>query len=68
MSSSRMDPIVLQQIEKLLKDFIESDQLLSEKLNDFIARVASIREKQVELQVFISALYARHEGQNDVKI
>ncbi|MFS7978214.1 hypothetical protein Hanom_Chr10g00912931 [Helianthus anomalus] len=62
MSYSLMDSTVLQQLEKLLEDVIESYRLVSEKRNELSARVASICEKQVELQVFINALYARYEG------
>ncbi|MFS7988283.1 hypothetical protein Hanom_Chr11g01032921 [Helianthus anomalus] len=68
MSSSRMDPTVLQQFERLLEDVIESDRLLSGKLNDLTARVANIHAKQAEQQVSIDALYALYKGQKDVKV
>ncbi|KAJ0445454.1 hypothetical protein HanIR_Chr16g0843111 [Helianthus annuus] len=68
MSSSRTDPTILQQLEKLLEDVIESDQVLSEKLSDLTVRVVSICKKQVELQISINVLYARYKVQKDIKV
>ncbi|KAM0033811.1 hypothetical protein Hdeb2414_s0016g00490261 [Helianthus debilis subsp. tardiflorus] len=67
MSSSRVDPIVLQQLERLLEDVLESDWLLSEKLNYLTMRVPSIHEKYAELQASIGSLYACYDGQKDIK-
>ncbi|KAF5762422.1 hypothetical protein HanRHA438_Chr16g0787291 [Helianthus annuus] len=68
MSSSCTDPTILQQLEQFLEDVIESDRVLSEKLNDLTVIVASIHKKQVELQISINVPYVRYKGQKDVKV